>query len=98
MSQENTMRPTCSPARTIGRASNGQRFLARALQTPNSEGKLMRKPWIRALAGFAAFVLPALVCLLGVRLDRLSIGHHPAYEPWIPVGLCSAVLVAAVVP
>lgn len=58
----------------------------------------MRKPWIKALAGFTAFVLPALICLIGVRLDRSSIGHHPAYEPWIPVGLCSSVLLAAVVP
>ena len=58
----------------------------------------MRKPGIRALAGIVAFTLPSFICVIGVRLDRSSIGHHPASEPWIPVGLCSSVLLAAVVP
>jgi hypothetical protein len=58
----------------------------------------MRKSRIRALAGIVAFALPAFMCVVGVRLDRSSIGHAPTYQPLILVVLCSSVLLAAVVP
>jgi hypothetical protein len=57
----------------------------------------MRKPWIKA-AAVVAFALPALTCVIGVRLDRSCIGHDPTYEPLILVALCSSVFLAAVVP
>jgi hypothetical protein len=34
----------------------------------------MRKPWIR-VAAVVAFALPALMCVIAVRLDRSSIGQ-----------------------
>ncbi len=58
----------------------------------------MRKPWIRVLAGIVAFALPALVCVIGMRLDRSSLRHDPTYERLILVVLCSSVLLATVVP
>jgi hypothetical protein len=58
----------------------------------------MRKPWVRRLAGTVAFTLPALVCAIGMRLDRSSFGHNPRYTTLIPVVLCGSLLLAAVVP
>jgi hypothetical protein len=63
-----------------------------------SKGEVMRTPWVKWLAGIVAFALPAMVCVIGVRLDRSSIAHAPAYKSSIPAVLCITVLLAAVLP
>jgi hypothetical protein len=60
--------------------------------------EVMRKPWIRGLAGIVAFALPALMCVIGMPLDRSSLGHDPTYKALILPVLCSSLLLAAVVP
>jgi hypothetical protein len=59
---------------------------------------VLRKPWIRGLAGFVAFASPAFVCFIGVHLDRSSFRHSPTYKSLIPVVLGGSLLLAAVVP
>jgi hypothetical protein len=88
----------CIERATIGRASNGRWFLARALQTPNSEAKLTRKPGIRALAGIVTFTLPVLVAVIGVRLDHSTLRQDPRYAALVLPVLVSSVGLAAVVP
>lgn len=58
----------------------------------------MRKAWIRGLAGSVAFASPALVCIIGMHLDRSSFKHSPTYKSLIPVVLGGSLLLAAVVP
>lgn len=51
-----------------------------------------------ALAGVAAFLLPALVTFTGLRLDHSAYRHNPTYRMLIPFVAGGAVLIAAIVP
>jgi hypothetical protein len=58
----------------------------------------MRSPWIKWIVGVVAFLLPAVVCFVGSRLDHSGFGHDPRYAALIPVVLLSSVILAAGVP
>lgn len=58
----------------------------------------MRNPWMKGIAGVVSFSLPALMCVVGLRLDRSSIGHDPRFGVLIPVALIASLLLAAGVP
>lgn len=58
----------------------------------------MKTPWIKGLTGTVAFGLPALMCVIGMRLDRSNLAHDPRYKSLILVVLCSSLFLAAVVP
>lgn len=45
----------------------------------------MRKPLIRGLVGMAAFSLPAVICIVGMRLDQRRFRHDLRYVASIPV-------------
>lgn len=62
------------------------------------KGEVMRKRWVKWFAGTVAFALPAMISVIGARLDRSSIAHAPAYKSSIPVVLGITVLLAAVLP
>ena len=58
----------------------------------------MRNPWIKRFVGFAAFFLPAFVCIVGLQLDRSRFRHDPVYAALVPIVMLSSVLLAALVP
>lgn len=58
----------------------------------------MRNLWIRLIAGITSFFLPALACIVGMRLDQSSFRHDPIYRALVPVVMLGSVLLAAVVP
>ena len=58
----------------------------------------MRNPWRKRIVGIVAFALPALMSVVGMRLDRLSFGHDPAYARLIPPVMWASLLVAVIVP
>ena len=58
----------------------------------------MRRLAIRAFAGIVTFILPALLAVIGVRLDHSSLSHDPTYGALLLPVLFTCVGVAAVVP
>ena len=58
----------------------------------------MRRLSLRAIAGIVAFLLPALVVLLGLCLDRSALRIDPRYAALIPPVLWSSVALGALVP
>jgi len=58
----------------------------------------MRRPLFRAFIGIVAFTLPALVIVIGRRLDRSTLQHDPRYATLIPIVLWSSVVLAALLP
>jgi hypothetical protein len=58
----------------------------------------MRRSAIRTFSGIVTFTLPALVAVIGVRLDHSTLQHAPGYAALLPVVLWSSVVLAAVVP
>lgn len=58
----------------------------------------MQRPPFRAFIGIVAFTLPALVVVIGRRLDRSTLQHDPRYAALIPTVLWSSVVLAALVP
>lgn len=60
--------------------------------------EVTRDLWIRRLVGVVAFFLPALMAVVGVRLDQSSLRQDPKYVTAVPVMLLSPVILAALVP
>jgi len=58
----------------------------------------MRRSAIRTFSGIVTFTLPALVAVIGVRLDHSTLQHDPRYAALVPVVLGSSVALAALVP
>jgi len=58
----------------------------------------MRRSAIRTFSGIVTFTLPALVAVIGVRLDHSTLQRDPRYATLIPVVLWSSVALAALVP
>jgi hypothetical protein len=58
----------------------------------------MRSPLIKWLVGNLAFLLPAIMAVVGEYLDRSRFSHDPVYTSLIPFVFWGSVLLAAIIP
>jgi len=58
----------------------------------------MRSNVLKWLVGTLAFLLPAAIAVIGMRLDRSAFRHDPTYVALVPVVCVGSMLMAIAVP